>query len=696
MTAARHPFPRLVIDLLDLTTGARVNQNPEKDSLAISKKTEPADLLRHAATSLRRPLEGVFSLAFAEPQQTTREKGLYGFLYGKPIRRFASALSIDRELLILFSTFASQQQRTVKVARELIAETEGRLEKTICIVVHSDPEGNAKLPKWGRNVGLAVLPIYAGRMPVTVEELENHLCHELFSHDPFDVTGPVSDDENFYGRRNEALDLARKLQKGQIRSSLGIRKIGKTSVMNRVISEASVHHDCYCVLADCSRDELWTLDAAGLMQSLAVAIRKVKDRPDRYITVSAIQPGCTLAQATATLQDAIQATSKPILIFIDEVDYITPGSPTSTLWKLEFNKFWRNFRAVYQETSRDKSVVSVMVSGVSAKWFSVPSIEGIENAALSFIPEEYLSPLPRRAGVGMIKKIARTAGLTVTDPAADYIAAAASDMPFWIRKACSYVHQHIDIGVRPIVLELDSVNKMIEDFSRKEGSTLGQVAITHLFSVYPEIKESAYKLLDGKGGEIPSHFLTVLRHYGLASAMGAPRLSGLLIEAALAAHREHEYSEGPTLGQISEKPKASSALADWAEELAVINKTRNVLEKRLRQLTLNFLRSDSLSNKSKGSAKERILSCISSERRKALVPLVADDLVEKLFWLELLTIVKKEWALFAPIFGDIRLFEDNFLLANDRPDTHAKDADDLDIALQRRSLKWLTDKLAAV
>jgi hypothetical protein len=127
----------------------------------------------------------------------------------------------------------------VEVARELIAETGGRLEKTICIVVHSDPEGNAKLPEWGRNVGLAILSIYAGRMPASVEELDNHLCHELFSHDPFDVIGQVSDDENFYGRRNEALDLARKLHKGQIRSSLGIRKIGKTSVMNRVLSEAN-------------------------------------------------------------------------------------------------------------------------------------------------------------------------------------------------------------------------------------------------------------------------------------------------------------------------------------------------------------------------------------------------------------------------------------------------------------------------
>jgi hypothetical protein len=173
--------------------------------------------------------------------------------------------------------------------------------------------------------------------------------------------------------------------------------------------------------------------------------------------------------------------------------------------------------------------------------------------------------------------------------------------------------------------------------------------------------------------KIPSHYLNVLRQYGLASATGAPKLSGILIESALAAHREQESSEGSDLALLA-APKATSALADWAEELAVINKSRNVFEKRLRQLILNFPRSDSLSNKAKGNAKNRIMLCLPAERRKALIPLAAADLVDKLFWLELLGAVKKEWDLFAQVFGDRSLFESKFTIANDRPDTHAKDA----------------------
>src|SRR6266851_5841877 len=182
------------------------------------RKNDPVEILQTLVRGLKRPIESIFTLASQEPQFVIRDKGNYAFFYARPSRRLTSALSLDREVLILFTAFDDQQQRTIKAARDLIAESDGRLETTLAIIVHRDPEGNSKLPKWGRSVGLVVLPVLASRMPTIPEELERLLCHELFSHDPFDVTGPVTDDDNFYGRRNEALDLARKLQTGQIRS----------------------------------------------------------------------------------------------------------------------------------------------------------------------------------------------------------------------------------------------------------------------------------------------------------------------------------------------------------------------------------------------------------------------------------------------------------------------------------------------
>jgi hypothetical protein len=662
------------------------------------RKIDQSAQLRELVDRLHKPFESVVSFASQDPQFTTRDKGLYAYQLVRPSRRLATALSVDREVLVLFSTFLDQQQRTVKVARELISESEGRLETTVAIIVHKDPDGNSKLPKWGRSLGLAILPVFSGRMPTTPEELERHLCHELFSHDPFDVTGPVADDANFFGRRNEALDLARKLQIGQIRSCLGIRKIGKTSIINRVINECRSHHDCYCVVMDCSRDEIWSQTAEQLMTSVGEGIRVAIKSIDQYSTANSPVASLGLADATAGLLTMVRSASKPIILFIDEVDYITPGSPTTEYWKEGFNKFWRNFRSVYQEALRSDKTVSVMVGGVSAKWFAVGSIGQVENAALALIPEEYLSPLPRGATVAMIKKIARTAGLTFGEESAQVISAACSDMPFWVRKACSYIHRKTDIVNRPTIVDAAAATAMVSEFIREEGNTLAQVALSHLFRVYPELLDPSLKVLDGNVTQIPPNSLTILRKYGILSSGDVPEPSGLMVREALQSVQERLAAETMQTA-VQDHPTTETGprgLTDWAEELAIINKTRNILEKRMRQLVLNFLRLDSMQKKQKGGAKERILAALPGERKESLKSLSADDLTEKLYWLELKAIVVRDWAVFSGVFGDRRKFEECVDLVNDRPDTHAKDVDDADLALQRRSLKWLTERLASV
>ena len=139
------------------------------------------------------------------------EQGLYGCGLAKPSKRMRNALAIDREVLVVVSTFTDQQQRTIKFAMQEIQESQGRLETTMAIVLHRDKDGNSKLRNWGRDAGISILPILEVESLKDSITLERALCVELYSHDTFDVTGPVSDDANFYGRRDEAIDLARKL-----------------------------------------------------------------------------------------------------------------------------------------------------------------------------------------------------------------------------------------------------------------------------------------------------------------------------------------------------------------------------------------------------------------------------------------------------------------------------------------------------
>jgi hypothetical protein len=283
---------------------------------------------RQVIDVLKSGFEGLFDITLEE--NITREKGYYGVLYARPARRIRVALSIEREILVLVSTFSDQQARTIQTAREIIVTSGGRLEGTTFIVAHKDARGNAKLKAWGREQGFAVLPIHVGHQDMPRgQDMLRLLAHELFSHDPFDVTGPVADDTQFYGRREEARELAKRLQTGQIRTCFGIRKIGKTSILHRVIHDMRENYDCVVILVDCQRDSVFALSAASLLNSLAAAVEN-GDQQD-YLG-HPINPTPELVQvevAAERLLKAVLDSTRPVIVVFDEIDFITPGSPNS-------------------------------------------------------------------------------------------------------------------------------------------------------------------------------------------------------------------------------------------------------------------------------------------------------------------------------------------------------------------------------
>lgn len=658
----------------------------------------PQEILKEMMDVFTQNTSGIFT--FSNPEFIEREKGIYGTLVAKPSRRLSSSLAVDRELAVIFSNFPDQQARTIQTVRQYVEDSDGRLESTVAIVVHKDQYGNAKLKNWGREKGLSILPVFLVPDMPSGDDFERLLCAELYSHDPFDVTGPVSDDSQFYGRRTEAQDLARKLQTSQIRSCLGIRKIGKTSVLNRVINDTRKYHNCICVMIDCSRDEIWGLNARQLLASITGSVEEVVRTKSSYISVKASNNSFSIAESTRKLVGQVLSCEVPVILFMDEVDYITPSSPTAPdIWKTEFNIFWRNFRAVYQEVLRSSGTLSLLISGVTSKWFTVESIDSIENAALALVPEEYLSPLPRGATIPMIRKLARSAGIQFDEIALNKIAEVCADMPYWVRKACSYIHRHIDIDNRPVSIDVQHVSTLLEGFVGSEGAALSQVALRHLFRVYPELESVAFECYFGNSEKVSKQYLAVLEKYGiLANHRGKYEMFGDMMKEGFKLHLDMATLNPDQKEQLL--PKSDSKLKiddlnEWADELAVINKRRNLLEKRLRQIVLNFIRFDNLKQKNV-NVSDRLLSVIPENQRNRYVHLTAEEIIEKFTWRELAALIAKEWALFSPIFTDKVKFTHDCEIINDRYDTHAKNVDLADLALYRRSLNYLEEAVSKI
>lgn len=624
-------------------------------------------------------------LAISQRYIRTFDRAQYGVVIAKLSKRLRVTLAVEKEVAVVFSYFNSPQMRTIFFARKTIGESGGRLDSNIFIIVHKARSGNETFVDWGREEGFTVLPIYVNGVMPSGENLERKLSSELFSHDHFDVTGPVSDDSQFYGRKDEAQELARKLRTGQIRARLGIRKIGKTSIVNRIIKNLQYDESVLSVMIDCSKDDIWSLDASGLMWSIAEDVSMAIDKDRSYVSISASSSAVPISESRERLTESILRCNRVVILFMDEFDYISPSSPKAAHWKTDFNDFWRNFRVTYQELTRsNRQNLSLLVSGISSKWFSVAMIEDVENAALAFIPEEYLSPLPRAATSAMIKKLSRASGLLFDAHAREKIADVAADMPYWVRKACSFIHRKIDINKRPYSPSENEIVIMLKQFVDYEGATLARFALGHLFSVYPELEPVALKCSKGEGDSCARYHLEILRRYGIITGSSDGNvLSGQMIMAGFAQHIEEQDSN----------QNMSENADDWTETLLIINKSRNILERKLRDTAFYFLKADSFRNKGKGTVQDRLLKAVQSGRRAQLERKTGEEIIESFLWSELSTLVGREWNLFEPIFSDRKKFLDYCEIVNDRPDAHARPVDSADFALYRRAFDWLSGKL---
>jgi hypothetical protein len=634
---------------------------------------------------------GLFEITGRYP--VTFEQGVYACAIAKPSKRIRHALGVDREVLVVASNFPDQQQRTIKLAKREIDGSAGRYESTVVVIVHKDAEGNSKLKNWGRAQSLSILPIFQPELVPDPVQLEKMLCYELYSHDPFDVTGPVSDDSNFFGRRDEAIDIARKLQRGQIRSCLGIRKIGKTSIINRIVGELRSNYDCITVMIDCSRDDVWSLSAIQLLDSIAASVERAQATNSNYLSLLPSGRAADLRGARDQFEKLALSLTKPLILIFDEIDYITPGSPTQSTWRDDFNTFWRNLRSVYQECARQAHPLSLLIGGVSTYWFTVESIDAVENAALAFIPEEYLSPMSEGATVAMLKRLGRISGLQLEDSSAEAIARATANMPYWSRKCCSYIHRQVPIADRPLALGRERTSMLIDKFISDEGAAISEVALRHLFRVHPNLLQAAKQCAEGDAKAVPEALRRTLKRYGVLSASDS--LAGAMISkgfAALESHPPIENSYGFKAAIASTSQDAG--LGEWAEELAAIGKRRNLLERRLREVALNFLHFDAMNTGRLPEVKDRVSAILPDSRRQAFKHLTAEEVIGKFLWTDLYKLVSSEWNLFSKVFGDRDQFLRNCEIINDRFDAHAKPADAADFALYRRSLLYIEDRIA--
>jgi hypothetical protein len=289
----------------------------------------------------------------------------------------------------------------------------------------------------------------------------------------------------------------------------------------------------------------------------------------------------------------------------------------------------------------------------------------------------------------MLSELGKRCGLQFDAGALNVIADVCGDMPFWMRMAGSYVHRAIDVDTRPYRVSEDQARRLLDEFVAGDGVEVARVALQHLAFVYPEAIKSLGESIDEARPNAKANQL--LMRYGLVSGGASGGFVCEMVRAGFAELQHHAAPVSHAAGAAVDQAKLTLLTnSEWAEELALINRRRNLLERTLREQIRSVLR---LSSGSKEKWIDRLLKSVSETRRRELAGLVGTTLLERLFWLELKTIVAKNWTEFERLFGDKGRFESAMDICNERPDAHAKPVDAADLALHRRELEWLEGKL---
>lgn len=276
--------------------------------------------------------------------------------------------------------------------------------------------------------------------------------------DPYDVRDPVSDVLNFFGREALARNLVNRLISGRAVGLFGLRKMGKSSLMNYMQSLMpcpTARLDLQAGVTPVNVFErllrLWNSDAQ-LRFGIDLGLRDVE-----LGTANSASEFVKLSQAALNTL-ASQGKESRLAAFLDEVELITPPIDASREELNVYLSLLRTIRGLVQEIRR----FALMVAGVD------PSINRInrwgreQNPFYQLVQEVYLPPLLSSDCIQMIRNIGQQVELTYTDAAGDFIAEASGGHPFLARQLCSLAYA--EQGHKPGEMRLEYLQQAADRF----------------------------------------------------------------------------------------------------------------------------------------------------------------------------------------------------------------------------------------
>jgi hypothetical protein len=607
----------------------------------------------------------------------------YRYALIRPTGQMRGLLHTDREVMVIFSDYQEFQSRTLDAFDRLLNSIpdDFRVEKVARILISEDKDVSTKIRKLFESKPDApvVIPFHVSELTLstTDSQIASRIREFTYSRDLFSMSSPLRNDLYFYGRSNLINEICSKLASGENFGLFGLRRSGKTSIVNG-ISRAISTRSGSAIIIDCQSPAVHQRRWNELLFHI---VKTAKHNLNSTAVVCSEIKYNEKDAADAFLKDlrAIKSNKKIkfLAILFDEIERIGFGTASSPHWNddRDFLHFWQAVRYGFQS---ENSPFSFLIVGTNPSAVERIKIFESDNPLFGNVEKRFIPMFSQEQTSEMVDGLGAIMGIQFDGDCKARLNVDFGGHPFLTRYACSYVSN--SSKERPLSVDRTVYQAGVKLFSAESYSYVESI-VGLLRDEYPEEFEMLKYL--GSGDEESFRYL----------AEADRRLYEHLIGYGVVARgaKSFYFSIG-VVREYFENLSRPSKLLTYEEKISEISSKRNSLERDLRR----FIGSAVKFTTAKSQRSDKILSRLTQVRRDAVSKLSFEQLISEgnspLFLNELKAILCGNWDIFGNAF-DMQKPELEYhmdVINRTRVDAHAKDLTDLEFDKWRVSFGELS------
>lgn len=599
---------------------------------------------------------------------TITSNSKYKFILIRPTDVYIEMFNLDREIIVLFSEYTDFQSRTLDAIEQAGKQLSSlRVDKTCCILISKDENIEENISELIKKE-----PETANIIPFTYKETENgnadayffrnRVQKYLYSRDLFSFEAPLKSDWLFFGRNEIMLSIINRMKSGNNAGIFGLRKTGKTSLIN-AISRSLQKNDELVTTIDCQSP---SVNKRRWNEAIYYVCKKTKE--DNSI-VSDLPPEEFFTEKNAAdlltkfVRDVNKEKGKKLFLVFDEIENISRITSPTEHWNsgTDFLYFWQTMRTTFQTVGID---LSYLVVGTNPSCIETPRIDSSDNPLFNHFAPTYLPGFDVKSTRDMIRRIGKRMGVNFEEAIYTNINDEYGGHPFLIRQVCSIIAKRSFNQKKPVSIGKVSYKEAIKQFGENSFNYLEMI-----IGVLKEHYNEEYELLITLANEDSETFMekSSKKQNSLAHLLGY----GILGKDNGSYYFIIESMKEYLLEMNKFRKIETSTEQRWSE----ISERRNSSEKKLRtiiKITLKSMHGDEL-------AKEAVLDILGGKRKENYKSKDFNELFDpnlsEIYFEDLRKIISKEWKSFENIFSSSKkeTFDSLGFVNKYRSDAHAKE-----------------------